>query len=246
MGVGRLEELDVEVLDAFLDKSWLHLGDAEPGEVSHDASYYLTLLRKRPLHFLRAAAGRVFRIDRVPNRPKLDPAELYARTNFAGFHFTKGEPLPYADNSFDFIFSEHFLHHLFLDEGASLLRECRRILTPYGVIRTVVPDADLRTYDKPEPLGYPDIQMRFDVPMKHKTRYSVYMFEEVLRANGLEPIPLRYCDRHGEYIRRNPADLGETYASCPERKMVYDLSYVMRQDSLIMDGMKLPNPGPEK
>ncbi len=240
LGVGRLEELSVDVLDTFLDKSWLHLGDAEPGEVSHDLSYYLDLLRRRPIRFLRSAAGRVLGLHAVSNRPRVDPAELYRRTHFQGFRFGKGGRLPFEDDSFDFIFSEHFLHHLFLDEACSLLRECRRILAPHGVIRTVVPDADLRTYARPEPLGYPDVRMRFDVPMKHKTRYSVYMLEETLRLNGLVPVALHYCDRHGDYIRKDLSGLRDVYRDCPEREMIFDLSYVMRPNSLIVDGMKIP------
>ena len=30
LGTSRLEDLDVRVLDAFLDKTWVHLGDEEP------------------------------------------------------------------------------------------------------------------------------------------------------------------------------------------------------------------------
>jgi len=44
-----------------------------------------------------------------------------------------------ADNSYDGIYSEHFIEHLEKDRGDALLRECFRILKPGGTIRTVWP-----------------------------------------------------------------------------------------------------------
>jgi len=47
---------------------------------------------------------------------------------------------PYADETFDAVYSSHFLEHL--DRGAvpDLLAECMRVLKRDGIIRTVVPD----------------------------------------------------------------------------------------------------------
>lgn len=49
-------------------------------------------------------------------------------------------PLPFAVGTFDGIYSEHVLEHFTLEQGASLLRECLRILKQGGCIRLVVPD----------------------------------------------------------------------------------------------------------
>lgn len=49
-------------------------------------------------------------------------------------------PLPFATDSADFVFHEHFLEHLTLDEGLRLLAECYRVLKPGGVMRVVTPD----------------------------------------------------------------------------------------------------------
>lgn len=49
-------------------------------------------------------------------------------------------PLPAADASFDYVFSEHFIEHVTRDEALRLLRECRRVLKPGGVLRTTTPD----------------------------------------------------------------------------------------------------------
>ena len=50
--------------------------------------------------------------------------------------------LPFADNSCSHIYSEHLIEHLDFDEGMALLRECRRVLRPDGVLRIATPDLD--------------------------------------------------------------------------------------------------------
>lgn len=50
------------------------------------------------------------------------------------------KPLPYDDNTVDFIYSEHFIEHLTLKQGLALLRECRRVLKPGGVVRVATPN----------------------------------------------------------------------------------------------------------
>ena len=48
-------------------------------------------------------------------------------------------PTKYADNTFDGIYSEHFIEHLYRYQGVNYLKECLRILKPGGVLRTVWP-----------------------------------------------------------------------------------------------------------
>lgn len=168
---------------------------------------------------------------------KVDLGSLYARTNFKPWHYRRGEQLPFPERMFTYIFSEHFFEHLFLDEAADLLRECRRVMLGGGVIRTCVPDADLRTYAPPEPVGFPDRHMSFSHPSKHKTRWNVYALCEVLRMAGLQPIPLTYCDRDGRYYEYSPRDLSSDYSACADRTAVFDMSHVYRKQSLIVDGI---------
>jgi hypothetical protein len=66
------------------------------------------------------------------------------------------------------------------------------------------------------------------------------MLAEVLRLVGFEAVPLRYCDRAGTYIRNDPANMRDTYARCPEQDLVYRTDYIMRLDSLIVDGIRPP------
>lgn len=50
------------------------------------------------------------------------------------------QPLPYPDNSVDFIFSDQMLEHVTPRQAWSYLEECHRILRPGGVVRTTIPD----------------------------------------------------------------------------------------------------------
>lgn len=49
-------------------------------------------------------------------------------------------PLPIPDDSIDYIYSEHFIEHISLADGYTLLAECRRVLKPAGVVRLSTPD----------------------------------------------------------------------------------------------------------
>ena len=50
------------------------------------------------------------------------------------------QPLPFGDGSVDYIYSEHFIEHLTIDEGLFTLRECYRVLKPAGVVRIATVD----------------------------------------------------------------------------------------------------------
>jgi hypothetical protein len=101
-----------------------------------------------------------------------------------------------------------------------------------------VPDADLRTYEPPEPPGFPGPDTPWNDPFKHKTRWSVYSLSEALQVAGFESVPLRYCDRDGNYVKRAPGELADRYEGCPDPGTVLDLSYLMRPDSLVVDGIR--------
>lgn len=48
--------------------------------------------------------------------------------------------LPCDDATCDYIYNEHFLEHLSIQQGMAFLRECRRVLRPDGVLRVAMPD----------------------------------------------------------------------------------------------------------
>ena len=130
LGISRLENLDSRVLERFLDKSWIHLGDEESPRKPRTLSHYYRALRAQPLEFVRSALQRAAR--RRPNQAtsSRDLEELYASTNFRPFYFQKGNRLPFDDGSLDYVFSEHFIHHLFLPDAFALFRIAASVLIP--------------------------------------------------------------------------------------------------------------------
>ena len=51
--------------------------------------------------------------------------------------------IPFSDGSLKGIFSEHCFEHFPLEAAFFLMRECRRVLVPGGILRIVVPDAGM-------------------------------------------------------------------------------------------------------
>jgi len=60
------------------------------------------------------------------------------------------EPLPFADATFAYVYSEHMIEHLGYDDACAMLRECRRILRPGGTLRVATPDLQkfMKMYDE--------------------------------------------------------------------------------------------------
>jgi len=50
--------------------------------------------------------------------------------------------IPFADNTVDFVYSSHFLEHLFRKDAFALLKESYRVLKPGGTVRVCVPDLE--------------------------------------------------------------------------------------------------------
>lgn len=49
-------------------------------------------------------------------------------------------PLPFADGSVDYIFNEHFIEHLTVEESQKSIKDFMRVLKPGGVMRIAMPD----------------------------------------------------------------------------------------------------------
>lgn len=69
-------------------------------------------------------------------------------------HDVLGGPLPFVENWFDGVLASHCVEHWDCQESVRVLRECRRVLIPGGVIIVSVPDASyfrsVRAEDTPE------------------------------------------------------------------------------------------------
>jgi SAM-dependent methyltransferase len=63
--------------------------------------------------------------------------------------------IPYPTSSFDVVYHSHFLEHLSRSHAAGLLKECRRVLRPGGVLRVAVPDLAYLVRQYRETMGNP-------------------------------------------------------------------------------------------
>lgn len=223
LAASRFERLPREVTELICRPGWIHLGEG-PLNVAAEVREHWDC--GRWLGALQTWAAGCYR-RRFPRYSSEELQKLYACCEFHPFHFEKGGRLAFEDGRFDFIFSEHFFEHLFLDEAIALFRECVRIMKPGAVIRTSVPDADLRTSPRIEPAGYPSTRVPWTHHQKHKSRWNVYALGEVLRIVGLEPRPVMWCTRDGEFK-----------TVIPEGELTGTLAYLRRMPSLIVDGIK--------
>jgi predicted SAM-dependent methyltransferase len=168
---------------------------------------------------------------------------ILRRMNILPFHWKAGGRLPFEDGKFSFIFSEHFFEHIFLDEAFDLFVECRRVLSPSGILRISVPDADLRTYAKPEPVKF-DARLgktgkvSWTHPDIHKTRWNIYSLSLLLRIVGFRVVPLVYCDKDGNFVSRFPQRGDSSYPPDADWEMLCSKAYLLREKSLIVDAVR--------
>ena len=68
------------------------------------------------------------------------------------------KPLPFGDNTLDYIFSEHIFEHISYADGHAFIKECHRVLKPGGRIRIATPDMVflIQLYQNPASSIYPD------------------------------------------------------------------------------------------
>jgi SAM-dependent methyltransferase len=113
---------------------------------------------------------------------------LLKNHRFLHHDLATGIPLP--DGIADYIFSSHFLEHLFWRDANSLLRECHRVLKPGGVLRISVPDLEyaLSLYaagQKENMLrSYFFVEDENSFYARHKYMYDFDMLEAQLRDIG--------------------------------------------------------------
>jgi SAM-dependent methyltransferase len=105
-------------------------------------------------------------------------------------HHDAAYGLPFADNTADFIYSSHFLEHLFKDEAQRVLRESLRALKPGGIVRICVPDlahavALYASGDKRAMLeNYFFVEDRASFLARHKYMYDFELLAAELTAAG--------------------------------------------------------------
>lgn len=108
--------------------------------------------------------------------------------------------LPFEDDTFDYIFSEHVIEHISYPEGAYMLEECFRVLKPGGVLRVGTPDLAflVNLYREDEASGHArtQIEQEFleyflaneikDRKINAPVDFDTYLINKFVRAWGHE------------------------------------------------------------
>ena len=102
---------------------------------------------------------------------------------------------PYADATFDYIFSSHLLEHLYPYQTIFCLKETFRVLKKGGVVRIGVPDLDkiVQNYDSTYPEKF--LETIFESKQKYKKNKHHWHYNEIsltklLKEAGFSKI---YC-----------------------------------------------------
>jgi predicted SAM-dependent methyltransferase len=103
-------------------------------------------------------------------------------------------PFPTPDGTCQYVYSEHFLEHMLVEDGVRFLRDCHRVLMPGGVLRIAMPSVaePVRQYyeddwrEKPwmEKYGYTWIRTRaelINIAFRHWGHQWLYDREELHR-----------------------------------------------------------------
>lgn len=115
--------------------------------------------------------------------------------------------LPIQDGVVDYLYTSHFLEHLFRRDAEYLLQECFRVLKPGGVLRISIPDLEYaislyRKGDKEKMLtSFFFVDDDDSYYARHKYMYDFDMISDVL--NGIGFIRVSRC----EYKNGNTPDI---------------------------------------
>ena len=115
-----------------VDKEVLERGEFPPEILAGDGKVKLNLCSHTTMHH--------------HGWTNIDIGDLDGFTRANGYRFMRHDirsGLPWATGTVDAINMQHGLEHFTYREGLALLRECRRVLKPDGVMRVAVPDAAL-------------------------------------------------------------------------------------------------------
>jgi len=101
--------------------------------------------------------------------------------------------LPFPDNSVDYLYSSHFLEHLFKEEARQFLKEAHRVLKKEGIIRIGVPDLEyaISLYQKGErekALQYFFSSSSSNFFSRHQYMYDFDLLSSFLKEAGFTKI----------------------------------------------------------
>ena len=137
MGVREFLKQSETVVGAVRDcrrlMSSLRAAERRAVERSDPASISRRYLANSPVKKLQLGTG-----DTVvmPGWLGSDISPLFKET----MHLDATKPFPFPDATFDYVYSEHMIEHIPWRDGLRMLKECRRVLKPAGVLRIATPD----------------------------------------------------------------------------------------------------------
>jgi predicted SAM-dependent methyltransferase len=113
-------------------------------------------------------------------------------------HHDLAYSIPLADGIADYVYSSHFLEHLFRQDGEKLLMESFRVLKPGGTVRVVVPDLEhaisLYATGQKDKMLFENFFVEDDDSYyaRHKYMYDFEMLSVALKRVGFHDI--RRCE----------------------------------------------------
>jgi len=115
-----------------------------PGWLNTDVTLHIAVSRLPGAARALRAAGRI-----SASRYAEHEQGLFRRL----YYLDATKPFPFADGTFDYVFTSHMLEHLHPADGAACVSEVHRVLRPGGLVRVVVPDLDyhVERYDPRRP-----------------------------------------------------------------------------------------------
>ncbi len=227
IGPSRPGHLKDPALKILIDPTWTHMG-GEP------ATPFIEKWKARWMRYRQWIDSTLF----ANSKRVLQSEAILKRTNFLPFHYEMGKRINLAAGKYSFIYSENYFQRFFIDEADAQFRECFRLLEDGGVLRIVVPDADLRTYDQPDPLGFPQ-NLPWNAAAKHKTRWTIYSLVYALENCGYHVKPIAWCDKFGDHHYEVPRASHPAYKNTADTRFAFDLSYCPNaRRSLVVDAVK--------
>jgi predicted SAM-dependent methyltransferase len=113
-------------------------------------------------------------------------------TNNTFIHHKLEYGIPFEDNSIDFIYTSHFLEHVFRDEAEEILKESFRVLKPGGLIRVCIPDLEIAVDMYNNGHKEESLELFFtgkaDFLSRHKYLYDFDMFKPILEKSGFKKV----------------------------------------------------------
>lgn len=109
-------------------------------------------------------------------------------------HHDLSHSLPLKDQTADFIYSSHFLEHLFKQDAERLLKESYRVLKPGGTIRVCVPDLAYAVFlyahgEKEKMLeNYFFVEDKESFLARHKYMYDFELLKNLLEKIGFSQV----------------------------------------------------------